>query len=219
MSADGESLLTSVGAQDATIWLHDPSGDHQLSSEGSAFGTTLSQDKTKLYYVLLEGEQSPGNGLWVRDLVSGTSERVASGSAIQPGAELQYYSLSQDGKTVAISVKDEPGVPHLWLAPVDHRSSPRLLASGTGEDSAWFLPNGDLVLRSIEGSQNFLYLASPDGTGRHPTPEAHRGSHPRPNLGLSRRPLGSGNDKGQQRRTLGRYGCLPAGGRASRSCV
>ena len=166
MSADGESLLTSVGTQDATIWLHDASGDHQLSSEGSAFGTTLSQDKTKLYYVLLEGDQSPGNGLWVRDLVSGTSERVASGSAIQPGAELQYYSLSQDGKTVAISVKDEAGVPHLWLAPVDHRSSPRLMASATGQDSAWFLPNGDLALRSIEGSQNFLDLSSPDGRRR-----------------------------------------------------
>ena len=50
--------------------------------------------------------------------------------------------------------------------PVDHRSSPRLLASATGQDSAWFLPNGDLVLRSIEGSQNFLYRTSSDGTRR-----------------------------------------------------
>jgi Tol biopolymer transport system component len=166
MSADGKSLLTSVGERDATIWLHDSSGDHQLSSEGSAFGSTLSPDKTKLYYVLLKDERGPGNGLWVRDLVSGASERVASGSAIQPGGELQYYSLSHDGKTVAISVKDQDGVPHLWLAPLDHRSSPRLLASATGQDSAWFLPDGDLVLRSIEGSQNFLYRTSPDGTRR-----------------------------------------------------
>jgi Tol biopolymer transport system component len=166
MSADGKSLLTSVGARDATIWLHDSSGDHQLSSEGSAFGSTLSPDKTKLYYVLLKDEQSPGNGLWVRDLVSGASEHVASGSAIQPGGELQYYSLSHDGKTVAISVKDQDGVPHLWLVPVDHRSSPRLLASATGQDSAWFLPDGDLVLRSLEGSQNFLYRTSLDGTRR-----------------------------------------------------
>jgi Tol biopolymer transport system component/tRNA A-37 threonylcarbamoyl transferase component Bud32 len=166
MSADGKSLLTSVGEQDATIWLHDTSGDHQLSSEGSAFGSTLSQDKTRLYYVLLKDEHSPENGLWVRNLVSGTSELVASGSAIQPGAELQYYSLSRDGKTVAIAVKDQAGVPHLWLAPLDHRSSPRLLASATGQDSAWFLPDGDLVVRSIEGSQNFLYRISPDGTRR-----------------------------------------------------
>ena len=75
MSADGESLLTSVGARDATIWLHDANGDHQLSSEGSAFGTTLSQDKTKLYYVLLEGEQSPetacGFAIWSAEPASG----------------------------------------------------------------------------------------------------------------------------------------------------
>jgi hypothetical protein len=40
------------------------------------------------------------------------------------------------------------------------------LASATCQDSAWFLPNGDLALRSIEGSQNFLYRISPDGTRR-----------------------------------------------------
>jgi hypothetical protein len=40
------------------------------------------------------------------------------------------------------------------------------LTSATGQDSAWFLPNGDLVLRSIEGSQNFLYRTSTDGTRR-----------------------------------------------------
>ena len=44
--------------------------------------------------------------------------------------------------------------------------SPRLLESPTSQDSAWFLPNGDLVMRSIEGSQNFLYRSAPDGTGR-----------------------------------------------------
>jgi Tol biopolymer transport system component len=40
------------------------------------------------------------------------------------------------------------------------------LASATGQDSAWFLPDGDLVLRSIEGSQNFLYRISSYGTRR-----------------------------------------------------
>ena len=165
MSPDGQSLLTSVGAQDATIWLHDAGGDHQLSSEGNAWGTTLSWDKTKLYYEM-QGGQSPGVDLWVRDLASGSSERVISGSAIQPGSNLVGYALSHDGKTVALSIKNDAGVGQIWLAPVDHRSSPRLLVSPSSQDSPGFLPNGDLVLRSIEGSQNFLYRTAPDGTGR-----------------------------------------------------
>ena len=90
MSADGESLLTSVGADENTIWLHQTTGDQQLSSEGSAFETTLSWDKSKIYYLLVQSESS-GVGLWVRDLASGTNERVASGAAIQPGGALQEY--------------------------------------------------------------------------------------------------------------------------------
>lgn len=164
MSADGESLLTSVGTSDATIWLHDSTGDHQLSSEGSAYGTGLSADKSKLYYLLTQGDH--GGGLWVRDLASGSSELVASASAIQPGGGLQDYAVSHDGKTVALSVDDNAGEVRTWLAPVDHRSSPRPLAATTNQDSVWFLPDGDLVLRAIEGSQNFLVRTHPDGTGR-----------------------------------------------------
>jgi Tol biopolymer transport system component len=165
MSADGESLLTSVGTDENTIWLHDATGDHQLSSEGSAFGTTLSRDKNKLYYFLVQNESS-GVGLWVRDLAGGGSELIASGAAIQPGGMLQQYSISQDGKTAALSIKDGAGRSQIWLTALDHRSSPRLLSSPTSQDSASFLPNGDLILRSIEGSQNFLYRIHPDGTGR-----------------------------------------------------
>ena len=36
MAADGKSLITSVGMQSGTVWLHDESGDHQVSSEGDA---------------------------------------------------------------------------------------------------------------------------------------------------------------------------------------
>jgi eukaryotic-like serine/threonine-protein kinase len=165
MSADGESLLTSVGADENTIWLHQTTGDQQLSSEGSAFETTLSWDKSKIYYLLVQSESS-GVGLWVRDLASGTNERVASGAAIQPGGALQEYSLSHDGKMVALAIKDGAGQSHIWLAPVDHRSSPRLLSSTTSQDSPLFLPNGDLILRSIEGPQNYIYRTRPDGTGR-----------------------------------------------------
>ena len=65
LSPDGESLLTSVGTEDDTIWLHDGQGDHQLSSEGSASAATISWDKSKIYYLLVQNDKGTGSSLWV----------------------------------------------------------------------------------------------------------------------------------------------------------
>ncbi len=35
MAPDGKSLITSVGSQDRSVWLHDKDGDHPISSEGN----------------------------------------------------------------------------------------------------------------------------------------------------------------------------------------
>jgi eukaryotic-like serine/threonine-protein kinase len=165
MSPDGKSLLTSVGVQDNTIWIHDTAGDRQLSSEGNAFATWFSAVGNKLYYLMQSG-QNPGIEMWSKELSSGKSERIVSASAILPGAILEFYDVSHDGKRVAFSMKDQSGISHVWLAPMDHRSPPRQLASATSEDTPRFLPNGDLVLRSTEGEQNFIYRTRPDGSDR-----------------------------------------------------
>ena len=165
MSPDGKSLLTSVGVQDNTIWIHDTGGDRQLSSEGNAFATWFSRDGNKLYYLMQSG-QNPAIEIWSKELSSGKSERIVSASAILPGAILESYDVSHDGKQVAFSMKDQNGISHVWLAPTDHRSSPRQLASATSQDTPRFLPNGDLVLRSTEGEQNFIYRTRPDGSER-----------------------------------------------------
>ncbi|MGA8311044.1 MAG: protein kinase [Terriglobales bacterium] len=164
MSPDGKSLLTSVGARDDTIWIHDAGGDRQLSSEGSAYWTTFSHDGSKLYYLMQSGHS--GIEIWRRELSSGKTERVVSDSAVQPGSTMEFYSVSQDDKQVAFSVIDQKGFSRVWLSPTDHRSSPRALASATSQDSPLFLPNGDLVLRSTEDGQNFLYRTRQDGTDR-----------------------------------------------------
>ena len=165
MSADGKSLLTSVGVHDSTIWIHDNGGDRQLSLEGSAGWCNFSADGSKLYYVM-ESRQGPGADLWVRELASGKTERVASDSAILPGSTMEDYSVSHDDKQVAFSLKDQNGISHVWLSPTDHRTSPRELASAAGQDSPRFLPNGDLLLRATEDGKNFLYRVSQDGTQR-----------------------------------------------------
>jgi Tol biopolymer transport system component/tRNA A-37 threonylcarbamoyl transferase component Bud32 len=159
MAADGKSLITSVGMRNGTVWLHDESGDHQVSSEGDAGGANFSGDGKKLYY-LMDNGQTRGYELWVRDVASGTTERVL------PGYVMQEYSVSADGKELAFAKADASGHTGLWVTALNHRSAPRHLESAAIEDSPRFLPNGDLIFRSIEGGIDYLSRIRVDGTQR-----------------------------------------------------
>jgi len=160
MAADGKSLITSVGSADSTVWLHDKEGDHQISSEGNAGKPTFNSEGNNLYYLMANG-QTDRTELWVRNLASGTTERLL------PGYSMNAYSVSRDGKQVAFSADDPSGRSSLWVAPTNHRSAPvRISPSSAIDDSPHFLPDGDLVFRAIEGGVNFLYRMKADGTGR-----------------------------------------------------
>ncbi len=168
MASDGKSLITSVGSQDRTVWLHDKDGDHQISSEGDASLPTLSSDGRSLYFLMANG-RTHGGELWVKDLNSGKLDRVLPGYLIQSNdnnINRRTYSISQDGKQVAFFMNDQSGRSNLWVAPTNHRSSPRRIPSAAQEDSPFFLPGGDLVFRAIEGGSNFVYRMKTDGTAR-----------------------------------------------------
>jgi Tol biopolymer transport system component len=160
MAPDGKSFVTSVGSQDHTVWLHDKDGDHQISSEGNASWPKFSSDGRNLYFLMANG-QTHGNELWIKDLNSGAVDRVL------PGYPMNGYSVSQDGKEIAFAINDQNGHSNLWIAPTNHRSSPVHISSAAVEDSPFFLPNGDLIFRAIEGGSNFLYRMKADGSGRH----------------------------------------------------
>jgi hypothetical protein len=98
--------------------------------------------------------------LWSKDLSSGRVEKVL------PGYAMQQYSVSNDGKEVAFSMSDQSGRSNLWIASTSRRSAPRQFSSAFVEDSPFFLPDGDLLFRAIEGGSNFVYRMKPDGTGR-----------------------------------------------------
>jgi len=167
MARDGRTFLTSVGTQYSTIWIHDPRGDHQMSSEGDVFYTTFSSDGTKLFY-LRRSEQSDAPELWSTDLTSGRSDRVVPGYGIDP-TFANYdmsYSVTVDGNWVAFLKRDEKGISHIWVASTDHRTSPQRLPSVENEDSPIFLPNGDLVYRASEGGKNYIYTRQRNGSGR-----------------------------------------------------
>lgn len=159
MAPDGKSLITSVGSQDSTVWMHDKDGDHQISSEGNALLPKFSSDGRRLYFLMANG-QTHGQELWVKDLGTGRVDRVL------PGYPMLAYSISKDGKQVAFAMDKPSGRSSLWIAPINRRSSPVHLASTATEDSPFFLPNGELVFRAIEGGSNFLYRMKIDGSGR-----------------------------------------------------
>jgi hypothetical protein len=121
---------------------------------------------------MMANGQTRGTELWVKDLSSGDLssgklDRVIPGYTIPSDSiERHSYSISQDGKEVAFAMMDQNGRSNLWVAPTNHRSSPQQLSSTAVEDSPFFLPDGDLIFRAIEGGSNFLYRMKADGTGR-----------------------------------------------------
>ena len=160
MAADGKSLITSVGSTDSTAWIHDASGDHAISSEGSSRAPQYSADGRTLYFLMSSGD-SESFELWRRDLSTGEQEKLLPGYALQ-----DIFSVSRDGKHVAFSVQDKSGHSTLWIAPTNRRSSPMKLTTSGNEDAPFFLPDGDLIFRSVEAGGNFVYRMKPDGSDR-----------------------------------------------------
>lgn len=157
MAADGKSLLTAVGIEDSTVWVHDQHGDRQVSSEGAAGAPRFSADGKILYY-LSEAGQSARPELWKADLSTGQRERML------PGYAMQEYAVSHDGNWIAFSQADDKGHLHIWMAAANHRSSPRQITHGSEEDEMAFLPDDDLIVRVAEGPSNYLYRMKRDGS-------------------------------------------------------
>jgi eukaryotic-like serine/threonine-protein kinase len=159
MAPDGRSLVTSVGATDSVVWLHDKDGEHQISSESRAGLPSFSADGHSLYFLMASGT-AQGYELWVDDLASGKMDKLL------PSYFMAGYAVSRDGTQVAFTMDDRSGHSSLWIAPTNRRSSPARISSTSIEDSPFFLPNGDLLFRAVEGGSNFIYRMKADGTER-----------------------------------------------------
>lgn len=79
------------------------------------------------------------------------------------GQSLTSYALSQDEKDVAFTTTDASGESQIWLAPLDRRTPPRLIARAG--DQVSFGAAGELIFRSL-GEDNALVRIKEDGTGR-----------------------------------------------------
>ena len=168
VASDGKTLVTSVGIQRSSVWLHDSHGDRLLTSEANAAladprnGSPFSPDGKKLYYLVRRTpgrESQPDKGvgeLWELDLQSGATR------CVMPGFTITDFSISQDGRDIAFSALDEHGTQSIWVAPLDRSSSPRLLQASANR--ARFTHEFIYyVKRELAGS--YVHRIHPDGSG------------------------------------------------------
>ncbi len=158
ITPDGASVFSAVGMHESGIWLHDPRGEHPLSSEGYASFPSFSQDGRLVYYLRREATESPSE-LWVADLASGRNAPIVEGFSILT------YDVSSDGKEALFITLGQDGRSQIWLVSCDHSSGPRLMAS-SGEDRPFFGPDGQIIFRMAQGSNNYLFRMKQDGSAR-----------------------------------------------------
>ena len=159
---DGRSFVTSIGTSQSTVWVHDTHGTRQITSEGYGFRPSISPDGQKLYY-LVRGESRGAfisGGLWTADLTSGQKQRLL------PDFQMQYYSISADGRRIAFT--DDTAEGGVWLAPLDGRAAPRRLSTGPAAWVVYFGAPGEIIFLGgdkAKGGKLFAYRINEDGAG------------------------------------------------------
>jgi Tol biopolymer transport system component len=166
VAPDGRSLITSIFMQQSSVWMHDATGDHAVSTEGYATTTdetsaplSFSADGRRLYYLLRRDSPASPTELWVCHFDSGRSEAVVSGFSIHA------YDISSDEKEVVFSTRPAGKPSQLWLAPLDRGAPPRMIAA-TGEDVPHFLPNGQVLFRLTDGKAHYLARMGKEGANQ-----------------------------------------------------
>jgi hypothetical protein len=173
---DRHSIITSVGSVQRSVWVHDSSGDRQISLEGHAFFPQLAPDGIKLFFRVLQGRSSvpylAASELWTADIESGQREPFL------PGFRVTGYRISADGRRLVFSALDSTGKNHLWLTFTDRRTAPWQVPNADG-DMPFFGPPGELIFhvgrtafriredgsdrrRAIEAPVEELHGVSPD---------------------------------------------------------
>jgi Tol biopolymer transport system component len=162
-ASDGRSFVTAAVLQNVSIWLHDASGERQISSlEGIAVNPKFTPDGKKLCYIVVKQTPTPFSPqpgeVWVADLESGRSQSLV------PGYQVRDYDVSADGRQVVLDAADPQDQRALWLVPLDRQSPPQSIPNGEGGREPRFAPDGDILFRRGEGTTNFVYRIRPDGS-------------------------------------------------------
>jgi eukaryotic-like serine/threonine-protein kinase len=172
MAPDGRSFITAVGLRQRSVWVHDATGERQISLEGYAYQPKLTPDGRKVCYRVLKGAADPSQDpteLWVEHLDSGHSEPLLPGIAVY--GNQQAYDVSPDGEQVVVASRDADGKFRLWVARFDRRSPPHKIPNVEGIEPV-FGSNDEVFFNHIEGTEGFVYRVRTDGTGLRKAIEA-----------------------------------------------
>jgi eukaryotic-like serine/threonine-protein kinase len=154
---DGRSLITSAGSIQESVWFHSRAGERQITSEESTSAPLFSHDGKTLFYAVKGSDFSPSDELWRTDLDSGSREQLLAGFRITG------YDVSADDRHVVFTSLDPNGYSRIRIAPLDHRTPPRLLPD-THVTMPRFTANGDIAFLKADGKLSYLYRCRPDGS-------------------------------------------------------
>ena len=155
---NGKFLITALGTRESAIWIHDSSGDRQLSSEGFAYAPRLSHDNHRVFFLLRRADSTSLSAeLHSLELASGKTDTLLSGLSVNG------YVVSRDEKDVAYGITGSKGESQVWLASLDRSSAPHQIASNSS--AASFGANGELVFLQMKEKVNYLYRINRDGSG------------------------------------------------------
>lgn len=159
ITADGKYVITSMGLQQGSVWIHDAQGDRQLTPEGFAMLPTMAPSGDRVFYLVRSSsERAYTSGeLWSTNLGTGEKEQVL------PGRVMGSYSLSHDAKQVVFTSIGVQGGDGVWIADLDRRTSPRRLTRG-GEFRAFFGAPGEIIYMD-QAQVRHLYRMKEDGSG------------------------------------------------------
>ncbi|HXW91082.1 MAG TPA: protein kinase [Terriglobales bacterium] len=157
VSPDGKSLVTSVGTQQSTVWVHDRKGDRQVTSEGFAYMPHISADGRKLYYLVRNNLPKFMTGeLWSVDLISQHKERLF------PEIPVARYDISRDGKQLVFT-RNDGGRSSIWTSPMDRHLPPRQLVASEA-DSPMLSQDDEIFFSHEEVDKNYVFRMKLDGS-------------------------------------------------------
>jgi DNA-binding winged helix-turn-helix (wHTH) protein/Tol biopolymer transport system component len=157
ISADGRSIVASVGMREGGVWMHEAGRDRPISPDGYASALSFSRDGRTLFYLLRRVASESTRELWKTDIATDKSEPIITDRTILG------YDVSADGSQVVFSAPSAEGIAELSLAPLDGRSGPRVLGPARG-DEPFFGPDGDVLFRQSDGVNNYLFDVKLDGS-------------------------------------------------------
>lgn len=160
LTPDGRYLITSIGFQEGSVWLHDNAGDRQITSEGFALLPTMAPSGDRVFYLVRSSAaRAYASGeLWSMNLATGQREPQL------PGYVMANYSISLDAKKVLFTSIGNHEGDGIWIANLDRRTPPRQLTR-SGEFRAFFGGARNIVYMSQEPVRH-LYQMQEDGSGK-----------------------------------------------------